>query len=293
MAGMSPALRAHARAKVNLSLEVVGRRDDGYHDLVSVMQTLSLADTLTIEEAAELTFYCSDSELDTSDNLVVRAARLLRSRCNVSRGCSMYLQKEIPASAGLGGGSSDAAAALAALNTFWNAGATCSDLCAMAEELGSDVPFFLYGGTSLVRGRGEKVTRLRDPRPAWYVLANPGVPARTADVFSALSPDEWTSGEATLAMAMSISGDGRSTLLGVNGLEPSLFRINREAKECFDLVSSLASGRAIVAGSGPTVVAGSDTEESAMEIARLLTGRVPWVRVARSHSPAPGELPCA
>jgi 4-diphosphocytidyl-2-C-methyl-D-erythritol kinase len=286
------ALKVRAHAKINLSLEVVGRRADGYHDLVSVMQTLTLADTLRIEEGDGVVFRCSDRNLETEDNLCVRAARLLRSRCAVPRGCSLSLEKEIPASAGLGGGSSDAGATLAALNAFWNAGASCADLRAMAEELGSDVPFFLYGGTALVEGRGERVRRLRNSRPVWYVLANPGVAVSTAAVFAALAPDEWSDGETTRDLSRSIADGTPTRLMGVNDLQRALFRVAPEARSCFELMSTLVSGRAFVTGSGPTVVAGFDSAQAARQVAEKVARALPWARVAQSYAPEPGEAPC-
>jgi 4-diphosphocytidyl-2-C-methyl-D-erythritol kinase len=285
-------LKVRAHAKLNLSLEIVDRRDDGFHDLVSVMQTISLADTLVVEEAADVIFRCSDPALETQGNLVVAAARLLQSRCGVSRGCSLYLHKEIPAAAGLGGGSSDAATTLAGLNRLWNAGASCSDLLAMSEELGSDVPFFLYGGIALVEGRGEIVTRLPDPRPVWYVLARPSVDVSTARIFAALSREEWTNGETTYDLARSIAAGEKPYRVGINDLQGPLFRLFPEAYDCFSLVSSLAPDRTFVSGSGPTVAAVFDNRRAAVTAASALPTALGWVRVARSSVPQPEGSPC-
>ncbi len=148
-----------AFAKINLSLEVVGRRQDGFHELTSVMQTVSLSDTLEFRPDDEFRFTCSDASL-AQGNLVERAAMLLRQSSQESRNVSIALHKSIPVAAGLGGGSSDAAAALIGLNRLWNLGLPCADMTRFAAQLGSDVPFFLSGGTCFVSGRGEQVEPL-------------------------------------------------------------------------------------------------------------------------------------
>src|SRR5437868_448094 len=129
-------MRGRAYAKVNLSLEVTGKRPDGYHELVSVMQTISLSDSLSLEPASELGLDCTDPQLNSADNLVFRAARLL------DRGGKFRLDKHIPVAGGLGGGSSDAALALRLLNGVYGLGLTAKELHAAAAKLGSDVPFF-------------------------------------------------------------------------------------------------------------------------------------------------------
>jgi len=139
-------LTIKAFAKLNLTLEVLGDRPDGYHEIVSVMQTVSLADTLTIEQAPEFRFSCSDRTLETPDNLVVKAARFLDPEGR--RGAAVHLQKGIPAASGLGGGSSDAAAALFALSKLWEVDVPKQGIA----SLGSDVPFFWRGGTAVASG---------------------------------------------------------------------------------------------------------------------------------------------
>src|SRR5688500_15047283 len=132
-----------AHAKVNLTLEVLGKRADGFHDIRSVMQRISLADTLTVERAEGLTLTCSDPGLEGPENLVWRAAELLRTECGVAEGAALRLEKRIPVAAGLGGGSSDAAAALRGLNELWRLRLSGERLWELGARLGSDVPFFL------------------------------------------------------------------------------------------------------------------------------------------------------
>ena len=153
-----------APAKINLHLEVLGLRNDGFHELAMVMQSIDLADQLECENTADgsLSLSCDQPGLSCGDdNLIMRAARLLRDRSGFGElGARMHLRKRIPIGAGLAGGSSDGAAALVALNTLWGLGLTLSQLETLAADLGSDMPFCIAGGTQLCFGRGERLERL-------------------------------------------------------------------------------------------------------------------------------------
>jgi 4-diphosphocytidyl-2-C-methyl-D-erythritol kinase len=159
-----------APAKINLVLEVLGERDDGYHEIRSLVQTINLCDVLSFEPADEIAFECTEASLQTSDNLVVRAAELLREISGYQKGVKIKLEKRIPWGAGLGGGSSDAATTLSALNRLWELKLKASELIELATRLGSDVPFFIHGGTALIEGRGERVAPLAASMPGWFVL---------------------------------------------------------------------------------------------------------------------------
>ena len=191
---MEKAVAIRAPAKINLGLTVLRRRPDGYHDLLSVMQQLSLADTLLLEPHREpgWRFFCSEPALSGEDNLVCRAAALLAEKAGQRRplpGVKISLFKSIPVAAGLGGGSSDAAAALKGLNSFWGLGLSLAELLELGAALGSDVPYCLLGGTALVQGRGEKVASLPALPFHWVVLAlPPGLQLSTAQVYAALNP---------------------------------------------------------------------------------------------------------
>ncbi|KZR87299.1 4-diphosphocytidyl-2-C-methyl-D-erythritol kinase [Synechococcus sp. MIT S9509] len=163
-----------APAKINLHLEVLGLRSDGFHELAMVMQSIDLADQLDCENTADgtLSLSCDQPELSCGDdNLIMRAARLLRQRSGFSElGARMHLRKRIPIGAGLAGGSSDGAAALVALNTLWSLGQTLSQLETLAADLGSDMPFCVAGGTQLCFGRGERLELLPEPSVPMGVL---------------------------------------------------------------------------------------------------------------------------
>ncbi len=179
-----------ARAKVNLFLEVVGRRNDGYHDIVSVFQEIDLEDLLSAQEdePGSITLECDDPGLSCqADNLVIKAARCLQEAAGIRDGIRFNLQKRIPAGAGLGGGSSDAAAALRLACKVWGLRIERNDLARIGARVGSDVPFFLWGGTCLCEGRGEKVTPLADAVGLDLILVMPEWRSSTATAFKALA----------------------------------------------------------------------------------------------------------
>ena len=150
-----PHLLYRCYAKINLTLEVLRRRDDGYHELASLVHTIGLADDLRIDSANELLTRVEGLDIEAETNLVSRAAQLLTSVTRVATGAQLTLKKRIPIAAGLGGGSSNAATTLVGLNTLWGTRVHLAELTRLAAELGSDVPFFVRGGAALMRGRGE------------------------------------------------------------------------------------------------------------------------------------------
>jgi 4-diphosphocytidyl-2-C-methyl-D-erythritol kinase len=182
---------AHCPAKINLGLAVLGRRDDGFHELVTVFQAVDLHDTLELQPDASLSLSVIPQGSAPADgsNLVLRAAALYRERVPSARkGARLTLTKRIPAGGGLGGGSSDAAGALLLFREAWGGAPADSDLKAMAEELGSDVPFFLTGGTALGTGRGETIERLPAIAERPVLLGVPPFGLSTAEVYQALRP---------------------------------------------------------------------------------------------------------
>jgi len=195
---MSLTLRGYA--KINLTLEALAKRADGYHEIATVIQTVSLADTLTFEPGEALALSCNVPSLQSADNLALRAASLLREETGCLKGASIRLTKEIPVAAGLGSGATDAAATLVGLNRLWQLNLPPQRLMELAADLGSDVPFFLCGGTVLAKGRGEKVIPLPPARETWMVLLRPAiepVPGKTARLYSQLNTSHFTSGQST------------------------------------------------------------------------------------------------
>ncbi|MGI9149809.1 MAG: 4-(cytidine 5'-diphospho)-2-C-methyl-D-erythritol kinase [Chloroflexota bacterium] len=186
-------------AKVNLTLEVIRRRQDGYHDIASLAHTISLADDLHLTSAPTLLSHVEGLEMSVESNLVTRAARLLAAAAGVSPQAELSLLKRIPAAAGLGGGSSDAATALVGLNSLWDTRLGIAELARVGAALGSDVPFFLHGGAAIMTSRGERLQPLPPVDGQWLILAVPthAVSAKTTRLYAALEVADFSSGSAT------------------------------------------------------------------------------------------------
>jgi 4-diphosphocytidyl-2-C-methyl-D-erythritol kinase len=259
-----------AYAKINLTLAVLGKRADGYHDLASVMQTISLHDTLrlTPNRSGQITARSDNPELNTPDNLAPRAALALRDAAGgVSLGAEIELLKAIPSPGGLGGGSSDAASVLLALDALWQTRLPHARLSELAATLGSDVPYFLSGGTALIAGRGEHVTPLPDAQPLWLVLARPPVAVSTAAVYRTLSPQDYATADDTHAVVLAIQQDEPLPLDRLsNSLETPVLRDYLEIAAARDTL--LASGAPLVrmSGSGPTLYAPFTALEDASRV---------------------------
>ncbi len=246
-----------AYAKVNLTLEVLGERTDGYHAVATVLQTVDLLDTLTFGPASSLILECSLPELATEANLVYQAARLLQKETGHKAGARISLVKSIPVAAGLGGGSSDAAAALRGLNLLWRLGLEVSRLEQMAARLGSDVPFFLNGGTALAEGRGERVTPLPTPQSdLGVVLLHPPItlPNKTAALYGALPHNAYTRGEATGALARCLrDGHLLKAEAMFNAFDAVAFTSFPGLEQYWRVFEEAGAQRVHLAGTGPTL----------------------------------------
>ena len=175
-------LKIEGKAKINLTLDILGKRPDGYHEVSMIMQSIALHDTLSLEKMREgigLTINVPWMKADES-NLVWKAAALVKERCGLKGGVNIRLTKRIPVAAGLAGGSADAAAVLRGMDRLYGLRLSDEELCALGAELGSDIPFCLMGGTMLSTGRGEVLRRLKGMPTAWVVLAKPRVSVSTA-----------------------------------------------------------------------------------------------------------------
>ena len=190
---LSSAVHITAPAKINLYLEVLGKRPDGYHAIETVMLAVELIDELTLDAdpSGHVTLSCDQPELSTGpDNVVMKAAQLLKQRTGCLRGANIQLTKRIPWASGLGGGSSDAASALAGLNELWELGLSTDELSLLAAELGSDIPFFFHAPAALCTGRGEVVKPVSVGKDFDIVLVKPPMGLSTADVYQALGEVE-------------------------------------------------------------------------------------------------------
>jgi 4-diphosphocytidyl-2-C-methyl-D-erythritol kinase len=275
-----------AYAKINLTLEVLGRREDGYHDLASIMQTIALHDTLAVfpTTGGQIEGCCDFPELNSDDNLVLRAARRLRLEANRPElGARIELHKEIPAPGGLGGGSSDAASILTHLNELWDLGISPSRLLELAAELGSDIPFFIAGGTALIRGRGEQVTPLPPTEPLWLILLLPGFGISTARVFAELSPQDYGDGSATAAVEAAIREHRPIPFEHLsNSLESGVMQAFPQLAEVRGKLLSAGAEVVRMSGSGPTLFAPFRSLEAANKI--YLRARESELPVSLTHT---------
>ena len=269
-------MEALAYAKLNLTLEVLGRREDGYHEVRTILQTIDLTDRLEILSSPDLQVECDVLSLSGETNLVWQAAESLARRANVEPQAHIHIQKRIPIGMGLGGGSSDAAAALLALNRFWDLNLDNEELAQVAAGLGSDVPFFLTGGTALAQGRGERVGRL-PPLPCLpliLVCPNVSVVNKTARMYSCLTLAHYSDGGVTRRMVEILAG-GQFITESVPGLVHNVFE--EVAAQVFPdfgwlqgELSALAPGRFHLSGAGPAMFALPSSENEYQWVAQAL-----------------------
>jgi 4-diphosphocytidyl-2-C-methyl-D-erythritol kinase len=277
-----------AYAKINLILKVTGKRADGYHNLQTVFQSLALHDVLTFSAAApdEVSLSTNIPTLSTeADNLVWLAAVTLKEFYGIRKGVHIDLQKNIPIAAGLGGGSSDAAATLRGLVRFWQLPWEWSSLQKIAAQLGSDVPFCLQGGTALGTGRGEKLRSLM-PLPFFYVvLANPGFAVSTAAIYKALRSAEIEETANISDMLQAIeAGDCQGVLTHLsNTLEIPAFRLY-PAVQVLKNEMEKTGAAVLMSGSGPTVFALFTTKQAADAAKAALEKKAKWVYLTTTHA---------
>ncbi len=250
-------IRLRSPAKINWTLDVLGRRDDGYHELRTVLQTIGLSDTVTVSPADDIKVLVTGKTGDLldqpqEDNLAYQAASALREEAGISSGARIELDKHIPVAAGLGGGSSNAAATLRALRTIWRLSLMDADLAGIGARLGSDVPFFLTGGTALGSGRGDELTPLPDvPKQrlvvAWSTAARPN---KTAEMYATLDPGDFVDDATSARFIKSLE---RGAVLGdadlSNVFDSVVNRVDPAAGQA--LADAHAFGTPHLAGSGP------------------------------------------
>lgn len=280
-----------AYAKINLSLDVLGIRPDGYHDLRSVMQTISLHDTLTFQLG---TSYITDGDAHPSDFALIDKAIAATCEAAGFEGHISYdIDKRIPVAAGLGGGSADAVAAIrgtcrliAATRDHGDSEGGMVDLGldlhAIAESLGSDVPYFLTGGTALVEGRGERVTPLDHAEEKRFVLVGTDLPVSTAAVFQELGDADWGDGHATDRVLDALK-EGR-VIFGGNDLTAAALRRFPGIREAFGVFGTGEPSDSIaMSGSGGTIVGCYETESEAEEAVATARKRMRWAITGESR----------
>jgi 4-diphosphocytidyl-2-C-methyl-D-erythritol kinase len=310
---VGPTLVVHAPAKLNLFLEILGKREDGYHELETLMVAVDVFDTLTFteENSNQIRLRCSqagkrfrpsaqpglaaepgksagstEEEIPAgSDNLVVKAAALLREHAGVDAGIRIDLMKRIPAAAGLAGGSSDAAATLMALNRFWKLGLALGELQRLASHLGSDVAFFLDGTSAAVcHGRGEIIEPLRVPLGLHFVVVRPRTGLSTAMVYRHCQVPSEKQQIADIVGALRAGQMGRAGRFLHNRLQATAEQLNPEVKQLKDQFSTLPVLGHLMSGSGTAYFGLCSSRRHARSVAGRLEaargGRV-WVVASR------------
>ncbi len=280
-----------APAKINWFLRVLNLRDDGFHEIISLIQKVSIYDILTFKASADLTLK-TDQQIPVAKNLVYRTAEMLKKECDVTAGAEVVLTKNIPEAAGLGGGSSDAAATLTGLNELWSLGLSKNELFRFAERIGSDVPFFLAGPLALVEGRGEKITGQPAMKPADILLDKPYIDVSTRWAYEEFSLRHGHAGGSDLTRHGN-KADNTQLLIGeiskaqygssghiVNDLESvtvKRFPVIADIKERMMKQGAVLS---LMSGSGPTVFGVFNSATEAGQASKLFEDC--WVSAVRT-----------
>ncbi len=264
-----------APAKINLYLEIINKRADGYHNIESIMHTVSLFDELEFEEIKEnkIELSCSNTELSADkNNIVYKAAEQFKKKYNIDKGIKIKLVKNIPMGAGLGGGSSDAAATLNALNKIWEVHAGLKELESLAAKLGADVPFFLTGGTAKISGIGDKVEKLKSDLNLNFILVKPNFGVSTVYAYSKIKfplTNPRKIDKITACIDTGLLGCENAKALFFNRFEEFIFDEYPEIKNIRNVLESFGCA-GLMSGSGATVFGLLAGQENLIEITKEL-----------------------
>jgi 4-diphosphocytidyl-2-C-methyl-D-erythritol kinase len=279
---MTESFTLPAFAKINLFLLIHGKREDGYHELCTVFQTISLYDSLTFSPSSdnEIRLTCDNPAIPTGEkNLIHRAASILKKEFNVHQGAEIHLAKRIPSPGGLGGGSSDAAMALLGLARLWNIKPAFTTLTQLAAQLGSDVPFFLFGGTALGGGRGTDLSPLDDFERQYLLVVTPAVNVSTADAYKLLSVPRLTK-EGSKSILKICHNEAEKLLSEHAGLrndfEGVVFRLKPELAQAKNSLLELNAESVVMSGSGASFFASFADEDSRQRAQAKLKQETNW-----------------
>ncbi|ACA37703.1 4-diphosphocytidyl-2C-methyl-D-erythritol kinase [Lysinibacillus sphaericus CBAM5] len=269
-------LYVKAPAKINLTLDVLYKRPDNFHEVEMVMTTVDLADRISLEsrEDGVIQIISTDNFVPNDHrNFAYQAARLIKDTYGIKQGVSITIEKEIPIAAGLAGGSSDAAATLKGLNELWNLGLSIDELAELGAKIGSDVSFCVYGGTALATGRGEKIKEIPAPPNCWVVLAKPKIGVSTAEVYGGLKV-EGLEHPNTKQMIQAIETKDYELLCSSLGnvLETVTFKLHPEVIMLKEQMKRFGADATLMSGSGPTVFGLVDSEARVSRIYNGLRG---------------------
>ncbi|MCG7346210.1 4-(cytidine 5'-diphospho)-2-C-methyl-D-erythritol kinase [Sporosarcina sp. ACRSL] len=246
-----------APAKINLTLDVLHKRPDGFHEVEMIMTTVDLADRVWLRPSNDGHINIKVSERfvpNDRKNLAYQAADLLKRKYGVREGVDITLDKKIPVAAGLAGGSSDAAATLRGLNRLWKLQLSADELAEIGSKIGSDVSFCVYGGTALAKGRGEKIQHLPAPPNCWVILAKPSISVSTADIYRNLHVDSIVHPDTEAMLEALHSGDYDKMCASLgNVLEPVTMKLHPQVVVLKEKMEQFGADAVLMSGSGPTV----------------------------------------
>jgi 4-diphosphocytidyl-2-C-methyl-D-erythritol kinase len=276
-------LQVKSYAKINWTLDVLFKREDGFHELRTIYQTVSLYDQLRITETSgAIEIACNDGRVPADEtNLAHKAATLLRRATGVTSGALIEIEKRIPVAAGLGGGSSNAAATLLGLARLWDVDVTERELVDLAMNLGSDVPFFLVGGTALGVGRGEEVYAVEQAVCEHLLLVNPGFSVSTAAVYGKLSRLTREQSPRIIPFTL-FAAKAALPLAASNDLEPVVSAAHPEIAEVKRRLLSLGAQHTLMSGSGATVFGIFDNSETSKRAQSEMRATGYWAECARA-----------
>lgn len=253
-------------AKINWFLRVFGRREDGFHELCTAFQTVSLNDDLVFTLSTELKLTCDQKNLPTDENnLILKSAIALKQQYQVDKGARIHLKKRIPSPAGLGGGSSNAAVTLLALATLWELPVNLDELVRIGGQIGSDVPYFLYGGTALGAGRGTEISPARQQIQKYLLIVTPNIDVSTAGAFSKLDARRLTKNDSKSILQNCYDYAERLELGQLeffNDFEKVIFQFSREIRNVKEKLLEFGAKHALLAGSGASVFGVFDNEKT-------------------------------
>lgn len=271
-----------APAKINWSLEVTGKRTDGYHLICSVMQTIDLFDTVMIKKS---NFDRCDgiANIPIADNLAFKAWLLMKNKYNLPGNIAISIEKNIPMGGGLAGGSADAAAVFRGVNELFDLGLTYNQLADIAIELGADIPFCIHGGLALAEGIGEKLTKLAINHQYRLLLANPNISINTAQVFKAFDNINTPIKPDIKAIATAIINGDKDKIIDCAGnmLEPAAYSLEPKINELKKLISETGL-TPIMSGSGATIIGIARNDIELINAERYLSNIVPWIRIVET-----------
>jgi 4-diphosphocytidyl-2-C-methyl-D-erythritol kinase len=262
-------------AKINWFLRVLGKRDDDFHELCTVFQTISFRDYLTFSDADEIVLTCDDDEIPTGEeNLIVKAASILKEKFGVRKGAKIHLSKNIPIEGGLGGGSSNAAIALLGLAKLWKIEIGFEELLGIGERLGSDVPFFFYGGTAIGAGRGTEIETIEDAKEKFLLIVTPKVQVSTREAFARIGATRLTK-EASKSILQICRFEAKALDLRhselKNDFEASIFAAEPEIERVKKKLLELGAIKASMSGSGASVFGIFDKQETRQTAEKALS----------------------